>query len=52
MGAILFGGRDHIDVTAVIDHCRERLADVKVPRYVTVVDSELPRNAGGKLLKG
>ncbi|OBF82560.1 acyl-CoA dehydrogenase [Mycobacterium sp. 852002-51163_SCH5372311] len=52
VGAVLFGGTDQIDVTAVIEHCRGQLADFKVPQYVTVVDSALPRNAGGKLLKG
>lgn len=51
VGAVLFGGDDEIDVPAVLDHCRSQLADFKVPQYVTVVDSELPRNAGGKLLK-
>lgn len=30
--------------------CRERLAGFKVPRHVELVD-ELPRNAGGKVLK-
>ncbi len=52
VGAVLFGGTDEIDVTAVIEHCRGQLADFKVPQYVTVVDGALPRNAGGKLLKG
>lgn len=51
VGAVLFGGEDEIDVPAVLDHCRSQLADFKVPQYVTVVDSALPRNAGGKLLK-
>ncbi|OBF65119.1 acyl-CoA dehydrogenase [Mycobacterium sp. 852002-51971_SCH5477799-a] len=51
VGAVLFGGDDEIDVPAVLDHCRSQLADFKVPQYVTVVDSVLPRNAGGKLLK-
>jgi acyl-CoA synthetase (AMP-forming)/AMP-acid ligase II len=51
VGAVLFGGDDEIDVAAVLDHCRSQLADFKVPQYVTVVDSALPRNAGGKLLK-
>ena len=51
VGAVLFGGDDQIDVRAVLDHCRSELADFKVPQYVTVVDSALPRNAGGKLLK-
>lgn len=52
VGAVLFGGGDEIDVPAVIGHCREQLADFKVPQYVSVVDAALPRNAGGKLLKG
>ena len=51
VGAVLFGGQERIDVAAVLDHCRAQLADFKVPQYVTVVDSALPRNAGGKLLK-
>jgi acyl-CoA synthetase (AMP-forming)/AMP-acid ligase II len=52
VGAVLFGGADEIDVPAVLDHCRGRLADFKIPQYVTVVTDALPRNAGGKLLKG
>ena len=52
VGAVLFGGQDEIDVPAVVEHCRGQLADFKVPQYITVVDSALPRNAGGKLLKG
>jgi long-chain acyl-CoA synthetase len=39
-------------VAAVMKHCRERLADFKIPQYVSVVTEALPRNAGGKLLKG
>ena len=42
---------EDIDVTAVIAHCRENLADFKVPQYVSLVSEALPRNAGGKLLK-
>ena len=52
VGAVLFGGAGEIDVRAVLEHCRGRLADYKVPQYVTVVNEALPRNAGGKLLKG
>jgi acyl-CoA synthetase (AMP-forming)/AMP-acid ligase II len=52
VGAVLYGGSEPVDVAAVIEHCRAQLADFKVPQYVTVVDSALPRNAGGKLLKG
>lgn len=35
----------------MLEHCREQLADYKVPQYVSVVTTPLPRNAGGKLLK-
>jgi acyl-CoA synthetase (AMP-forming)/AMP-acid ligase II len=35
---------------AVIDACRARLAGYKVPRGISFI-SELPRNAGGKILK-
>ena len=52
VGAVLFAGEAEIDVPAVLEHCRGQLADFKVPQYVTVVDEALPRNAGGKLLKG
>ncbi|MCV7351607.1 class I adenylate-forming enzyme family protein [Mycobacterium parmense] len=51
VGAVLFGGPDRVDVPAVLEHCRGRLADFKIPQYVTVVHGPLPRNAGGKLLK-
>ena len=34
----------------VIAHCRERLANFKVPREIVFV-GQLPRNAGGKVLK-
>ncbi len=50
VGAVLVG--EQIDVAAVLEHCRRELADFKVPQYVSVVAEALPRNAGGKLLKG
>jgi len=39
------------DLTAVVAHCRERIADFKVPQYVSVRTEPLPRNPGGKILK-
>ncbi|QFU91795.1 FadD3 family acyl-CoA ligase [Amycolatopsis sp. YIM 10] len=36
--------------SAVLDYCRERLANYKTPRFVEFLD-ELPRNASGKVLK-
>ncbi len=52
VGAVLFGGQAEVDVGAVLDYCRGQLADFKIPQYITVVAEALPRNAGGKLLKG
>jgi acyl-CoA synthetase (AMP-forming)/AMP-acid ligase II len=43
-------GRD-LDVDAVVDFARERLADFKVPQFVWVRADPLPRNPGGKVLK-
>jgi len=39
-----------LSAAGVIAHCRERLANFKVPREV-VFAATLPRNAGGKVLK-
>jgi acyl-CoA synthetase (AMP-forming)/AMP-acid ligase II len=39
-----------LDVAVVLDFCRERLANYKVPRQVEFRDA-LPRNPGGKVLK-
>ncbi|PJE14773.1 class I adenylate-forming enzyme family protein [Mycobacterium sp.] len=49
VGAVLVG--EEVDVPAVLESCREQLADYKVPQYISVVTTPLPRNAGGKLLK-
>jgi long-chain acyl-CoA synthetase len=40
-----------LDVDAVLAHCRNLLADFKVPQYVVVREDPLPRNPSGKLLK-
>ena len=45
------GNALEIDPAALIAWCRERLANYKVPRYVSVVDA-LPKNATGKVTKG
>ena len=39
-----------LDAAALQAWCRERMADYKVPRHVTLVD-ELPRDPNGKVLK-
>jgi HIP---CoA ligase len=43
-------GEPELTEQEVIAHCRERLANFKVPREVQFTDA-LPRNAGGKVLK-
>ena len=40
-----------LDVNAVMSFARERLADFKVPQFVSVRTEPLPRNPGGKILK-
>lgn len=40
-----------IDAAALIAHCNQRLADFKVPRYVAVRDTPLPRLATMKISK-
>lgn len=39
-----------LDPTAILRHCRERLADYKLPREVRIL-AKLPRNATGKIAK-
>ena len=43
-------GRD-LDPRQLLVFARERLADFKVPQYVSVRADPLPRNPGGKVLK-
>ncbi|WP_034268985.1 FadD3 family acyl-CoA ligase [Haloechinothrix halophila] len=43
-------GHSGLSESDVLAHCKERLANYKVPRAVEFVD-ELPRNATGKVLK-
>ncbi|EME22654.1 AMP-dependent acyl-CoA synthetase [Rhodococcus triatomae BKS 15-14] len=40
-----------IDPGEVRDYCKNYLADYKLPRYVVVRQSPLPRNMSGKVLK-
>jgi long-chain acyl-CoA synthetase len=51
VGAIVVPAGDELDVEAVIAHCRGRIADFKVPQYLSVRREPLPRNPGGKVLK-
>jgi acyl-CoA synthetase (AMP-forming)/AMP-acid ligase II len=40
------------DVAAIIDHVKGQIADFKVPQFVAFRSEPLPRNPGGKVLKG
>ena len=40
-----------VDATEVFDWCAERLAAFKVPRYVEIVDDELPKTPTAKVQK-
>jgi len=35
----------------IIEHCRGRIADYKVPDYVVISEAPLPMNPGGKIIK-
>ena len=48
---VVTGPGQNLSEQDVIAHCREQLANFKVPRDVVFV-GKLPRNAGGKVLKG
>jgi len=41
----------NITVEALIVHCRERLANYKVPRHLEFSETDLPKNGSGKVLK-
>jgi long-chain acyl-CoA synthetase len=52
VGAVIVpAAGSQLDVEAIVRHCRERLADFKVPQYVAQRDEPLPRNPSGKVLK-
>jgi acyl-CoA synthetase (AMP-forming)/AMP-acid ligase II len=42
---------EEFDLAAVLEYARERLADFKVPQYINIRDTPMPRNPGGKMLK-
>jgi len=51
VGAVIVAGPE-FDRDAVIAHVRQRIADFKVPQYLALREEPLPRNPGGKVLKG
>jgi len=43
--------RMQLSAEALINHCRQSLANYKVPRHVEFSDTDLPKNGSGKILK-
>lgn len=53
VGAIIVPNPDaHPDAAAIRAWAREQIADFKVPQYISFRSDPLPRNPGGKVLKG
>jgi fatty-acyl-CoA synthase len=40
-----------MDATTIVEHCKQVLADFKVPRYVVIRQDPLPRLPSGKIAK-
>jgi O-succinylbenzoic acid--CoA ligase len=49
--AFIYAKPGTVTLEVVRAHCADRLADYKTPESITLVDTPLPRNANGKLLK-
>ena len=43
--------RMQLTAEALINHCRQSLANYKVPRHIEFSDTDLPKNGSGKILK-
>ncbi len=51
VGCVLVPADGEVDVEAILRHAATRIADYKVPQYLTIRNEPLPRNPGGKVLK-
>jgi long-chain acyl-CoA synthetase len=40
-----------LSANELIEHCRKSLASYKIPRRVEFLDTDLPKNGPGKILK-
>lgn len=49
--AIVARPGETLDVAALRAHCATLVARHKIPRYIWVLDTAIPRNASGKFLK-
>jgi acyl-CoA synthetase (AMP-forming)/AMP-acid ligase II len=51
VGCVIVPARADIEVHAILDHAALRIADYKLPQFVTIQEEPLPRNPAGKVLK-
>ena len=49
--AFIYAPNQSVSQEVITAHCKEALADYKVPETVTWLDAPLPRNANGKVMK-
>ena len=49
--AIFRNPGSEVSAVQIRAHCKERISNHKIPRYIWFVDAPLPRNASGKFLK-
>ena len=49
--AFIYAPNQPVSQESVIEHCKKTLADYKVPETITWLETPLPRNANGKVMK-
>jgi O-succinylbenzoic acid--CoA ligase len=49
--ALIYAPNQEISQEIVTAHCKQALADYKVPETITWLETPLPRNANGKVMK-
>ena len=42
---------DNVSAEDIREFCKTKLAGFKIPRYIWILDTPLPRNASGKFVK-
>jgi acyl-CoA synthetase (AMP-forming)/AMP-acid ligase II len=51
VGCVIVPGEDGVEIDVVLRHAAAQIADYKVPQYVAILETPLPRNPAGKVLK-
>ena len=51
MACVVLKPGEVLSANDVMAYCRRSLAKYKIPRRVELLDTELPKNAAGKILK-